>query len=273
MGPYLVFSLANSVLYKYLHKNTPAKVFTPTLGWGSYFYGFAETGRLQYYTGIDVISTVCKKIGLFAKRTYPNIPIEIVCSPSEDVFMNSSFIKNHKEKYNIVYFSPPYYRLELYEGNMQSTTRYDNYEEWLSEYWEKTVKLCHLVLEKNGIMCYILSGYGSEEVRDKKNIGGISEEKFKELTEPNSKSILNFPSNSTVNWSSPKLRSGESMHLSERSVDKVQDSNNKSYNLIKDMNDITKKYFKFIKMYNMYNKNVNSTKHAKTNEKIIIFQK
>jgi hypothetical protein len=146
-----------------------------------------------------------------------------VCSPSEDVFMNSSFVKSHREQYNIVFFSPPYFKLELYEGRMQSTSRYENYHEWLSEYWEKTVQLSHLVLEKNGIMCYILSGYGSGEVRNEKNIG------------------------------------------------QVEGGN--GFNLIKDMNDITKKYFKFVKIYNMYNKNVNSTKHARTNEKIILFQK
>lgn len=223
MSPYLVYSLAISVLYKNLHKDEYAKVFTPTLGWCSYFYGFAETHRLERYTGIDVIPIVCKKTKLFAEKLYPNISTEIICSPSEDVNGGTK----HKGQYNIVFFSPPYFKLELYQGRMQSTERYKSYDEWLSNYWEKTIKLCHFVLRKDGILCYILSGYGSEDVRKDSNIKGGGE--------------------------------------NESSVSE--------YNLIKDMNDITKKYFKFIKMYNMYNKNVNSTKHAKTNEKIIIFKK
>jgi hypothetical protein len=133
----------------------------------------------------------------------------------------------HKGQYNIVFFSPPYFKLEIYQGRMQSTERYKSYDEWLSNYWEKTIKLCHFVLRKDGILCYILSGYGSEDVRKDSKIKG----------------------------------GGENV------------SSDSEYNLIKDMNDITKKYFKFVKMYNMYNKNVNSTKHAKTNEKIIIFKK
>lgn len=238
MNPYLVYSLAKSVLYKNkrFHEffgtkvEGKIKVFTPTLGWGSYFYGFAETGALYSYTGVDVIPSVCKKTFLFAKENYPDVFTQMICSPSEDLLENPNFIKIHRQQYNIVFFSPPYFQLEIYEGKMQSTNRYKTYEEWLLNYWEKTVQLCHLVLEKNGIMCYILSGYGSEKVRDEKFIFGSGD-------------------------ASAKIRPGDSK------------------NLIKDMNNITKKYFTFVKMYNMYNKNVHSTKHAETNEKIILFYK
>ena len=258
MNPYLVYSLAKSVLYKYLFSNFAstsfpqnsfsstlrsekslkfAKVFTPTLGWGSYLYGFAETECLYSYTGIDVIPSVCKKTFQFAKKIYPSVFTQIICCPSEDLLKNSAFIKKHKEQYNIVFFSPPYFKLELYEGKLQSTNRYSNYQDWLLNYWEKTVQLSFLVLEKGGVMCYILSGYGSEDVRKEENFGG------------------------GVNKNSPNFSTLHSVNGSS------------SVNLIKDMNNITKKYFTFVKMYNMYNKNVHSTKHANTNEKIIVFYK
>jgi hypothetical protein len=261
MNPYLVYSLAKSVLYKYLfselkyRKTNLAKVFTPTLGWCSYLYGFAETGMLYSYTGIDVIPSVCKKTFQFAKENYPSVLTQIACCPSEDLFENPSFVKKHKGQYNIVFFSPPYFRLELYEGKMQSTTRYENYQQWLFNYWEKTVQLCHLALENGGIMCYILSGYGSEDVRKKENFGG---ENFGGV------------GNKYLN----KNEERNTFHLNDdftKSV--VKTTKNVPMNLIKDMNDITKKYFTFVKMYNMYNKNVHSTKHAKTDEKIIIFYK
>jgi hypothetical protein len=112
-----------------------------------------------------------------------------------------------------VFFSPPYFRLELYSGGKQSTTRYKSYDEWLSEYWRKTIELCHHVLVPGGKICYILSGYGSENT-------------------------------------------------------------NGTYNLIQDMNNITKDVFGCSpRTLNMYNKDVHVTKHRETDEKIIIFKK
>jgi hypothetical protein len=200
MNPYLVNSLNKSVF-------RAKRVFTPTLGWCSYFYGFAESG-ITHYVGIDIIPSVCKKAEKMAEM-YPQIKTEIICSPSEKV--NPSNITG-KGKFDLVFFSPPYFKLELYEGKMQSTTQYPDYETWLIEYWEKTVELCHKVLEKGGHMCYILSGYGSENTKE-------------------------------------------------------------HYDLITDMNAITKKYFKYRKTLNMMNKNVHVTEHRETAEKIIIFVK
>ena len=102
-----------------------------------------------------------------------------------------------------MFFSPPYYRLELYDSDNQSTHKYKSYESWLINYWEKTVNLCAQVLQDNGKMCYILSGYGS--------------------------------------------------HNTQSFID-----------LITDMNNITKKYFTYLKTLNMQNKNVHVTNHRET---------
>jgi hypothetical protein len=45
------------------------------------------------------------------------------------------------------------------------------------------------------------------------------------------------------------------------------------YDLLKDMNNITKKYFKLKSQQPMYNKDVHVTKHKETAEKIMIFVK
>ena len=89
MNPYLVFSLNKKVL-----KGT--KIFTPTLGWCSYFHGFAESG-ITDYVGIDVIPSVCDTATEFAKQYYPHIKTQIICSPSEKVFTDKKFTKKYKE--------------------------------------------------------------------------------------------------------------------------------------------------------------------------------
>ena len=202
LNPYLIYSLNINLL-------KGKRIFTPTLGWSSYAYGFSESG-IEEYVGTDVIPSVCKKTDKFIKKYYPNVDKNIFCQPSEDLLKNTQFISHYSNHFDVVFFSPPYYRLELYEGKNQSTTRYKTYEEWLSKYWENTVKLCYKVLNKGGKMCYIVSGYGSDAV-------------------------------------------------------------NEQYDLVKDMNEITKKYFTLKYNLPMFNKNVNVTKHKEPSERILVF--
>lgn len=203
MNPYLVYSLNRSIL-----KGT--KIFTPTLGWSSYLIGFLECPEVVEYVGTDVIPDVCKKTKNYAKKY--DADVNILCKPSEKLLESKSFINKYREHFDVVFFSPPYYKLELYDSKNQSTDTYDTYDEWMQKYWEKTIMLSQLLLEKGGKICYIISDYGSTNVKQK-------------------------------------------------------------YDLVKDMNDITKKYFHFISNQSMYNKNVHSTSHRETGERIIIFEK
>ena len=153
LNPYLIYSLNINIL-----KGT--KIFTPTLGWSSYAKGFMESPGVVEYVGTDVIPDVCKKTKQLLKNF--EIKSDIYCKPSEDLYKSKVFLKKYKGHFDVVFFSPPYYRLELYQSDNQSTTRYKDYQDWLTKYWESTIKLCHHVLENDGKMCYILSDYGSK---------------------------------------------------------------------------------------------------------------
>ena len=151
MNPYLVFSL-NKTLLK------GSKIFTPTLGWSSYMYGFLESGITEY-VGVDVIPKVCSVTKALATELYYFKNIKIYCKPSEDLLLDINFLKTYKRHFDTIFFSPPYYRLELYSGGLQSTERYSSYDEWLEKYWENTIKLCHYVGERQCKLCYIISNY------------------------------------------------------------------------------------------------------------------
>jgi hypothetical protein len=116
MNPYLVYSLNQSVLHG-------TRIFTPTLGWCSYCYGFLESPGVVEYVGTDVITSVCKKTAQFANEHYPNKSVNIYNSPSESL-LTPKFIDQYKNHFDVVFFSPPYYRLEMYPGTNQSTTKY-----------------------------------------------------------------------------------------------------------------------------------------------------
>jgi len=203
MNPYFVYSLNQSIF-------KATKIFTPTLGWSSYSFGFLESHYIKEYVGVDVIPSVCKKTAELIECFPKKIKYEIICQPSEDLLKIKRFADTYRNHFDLVFFSPPYYELELYDSANQSTTRYKTYEEWLTGYWEKTIQLCHHVVEKGGKLCYVLSGYGSDK---------------------------------------------------------------QEYDLLHDMNEITKKYFQLKSQQPMLNKDVHVTKHKETNERIMIFTK
>jgi hypothetical protein len=160
MNPYLVYSLCQKILCDKHQKNNSLRVFSPTLGWTSYAYGFMECPMVEEYVATDVIKGVCTKSREFCQQYYPMKKATIYCEPSEELFTNRAFMTKYAGYFDAVFFSPPYYELEMYPGKQQSTNTYKTYDEWLANYWLLTVKLCHHVLKKGGRMCYILSSYG-----------------------------------------------------------------------------------------------------------------
>ena len=150
MNPTIPFSVST-------HMTKPFNVFTPTLGWSSYLYGMMSNPLLKHYVGVDVLKNVCQTTKSIASEN--KIKSNIYCHPSEDLLKSKSFLKTYDDYFDFVFFSPPYYQLEMYEGEQQSTTRYKSYEEWLDGYWRQTMKLCHHVLKDDHRMYYIISGY------------------------------------------------------------------------------------------------------------------
>lgn len=157
MNPYLVYSLNKTLLHG-------TRIFTPTLGWTSYLYGFLECDEVESYVGVDVIHSVCEKSRQFALQY--DKQVSIIESPSENLYKNQNFKKKYKEYFDVVFFSPPYYQLELYRGDNQSTNKYNTLESWLKNYWETTIMLCKHVLAKNGRLCYIISNYDKNETME-----------------------------------------------------------------------------------------------------------
>jgi hypothetical protein len=169
MNPIVPYSLSKLYDYKF-------KVLTPTLGWSSYLLGMLNNEYLDTYIGIDVIKKVCSNTKKIADKH--KIQNDIYCQPSEDLYHNSKFMTKYKSDIDFIFFSPPYYQLELYKGAEQSTSRYKTYEEWLDKYWRTTMKLCYHCLKNNKVMMYIISGYNDKNqyVNLEKDMNGITKE-------------------------------------------------------------------------------------------------
>lgn len=169
MNPIVPYSL--SKLYDY-----DFKVLTPTLGWSSYLLGMVNNEHLNTYVGIDVIKKVCDNTRKICKQNNTNC--DIYCKPSEDLYIDKKFMNKYKSDIDFIFFSPPYYELELYKGGQQSTNRYKTYEEWLEKYWRITMKLCYECLKNNRYMMYIISGYNDKGnyINLEKDMNRISKE-------------------------------------------------------------------------------------------------
>lgn len=150
MNPIIPYTLSRTLDYNF-------KVFTPTLGWSSYLIGMMSNDYLKEYVGVDVIKKVCSNTEKIANNN--NIKNKIYCCPSEDLYHNKSFMKKYSSYFDFIFFSPPYYELELYKGELQSTNQYKTYEEWLDKYWNVTMKMCYSILNDNKYLMYIISGY------------------------------------------------------------------------------------------------------------------
>lgn len=189
MNPYLVYSLNHKVL-------KGSRIFTPTLGWTSYCYGFMECPMVTEYVGTDVIPKVCRRTKQFAQTYYPKKSAEIYCCPSEDLLKNPVFMRRYRGYFDVVFFSPPYYRLELYPGTTQSTSRYNTYEEWLEGYWANTIRLCSHLLAKGGRLCYIVGNYGKEDdqinlIKDLKQIAiDVGNFEYKRMIKMSNKTVV-----------------------------------------------------------------------------------
>jgi len=130
--------------------------------------------------------------------------VNLYCCPSEELDARYNFSDKYKEHFDTVFLSPPYYRLELYPGEDQSTEQYQSYEEWLEKYWEATVALSQRVLQKDGYFVFVIVDFYQDLELGKLMIANDLSRIAGEYFELNQEK--------TIKWSSSKM-----LHANEKS--------------------------------------------------------
>jgi len=148
-------------LLKYTQKyvnNTEVntKVLIPTASWCSPIIA----GRYTKYKEIHILDVqkevlnVCEDLYEYTYNDFFDedlYTLKTFCNPSETM---STVVD---DDYDLIFFCPPYYDLEVYGGSEeQSTTLYKSYEEWLRGYWEETVKESYKVLKEKGVFSFTI---------------------------------------------------------------------------------------------------------------------
>ena len=98
--------------------------------------------------------------------------INLFCQPSETLLTNKDFQK-YKSYFDAILLCPPYYDMEIYKSGEQSVNKWKTYSEWLTGYWEGTMKVCNYSLSPTGTFSFIINNY--------KSLNGIEYDLIKDL--------------------------------------------------------------------------------------------
>jgi len=163
-------STFNPATYKEILKNvfTGETLFAPVMGWNSYQTAFYSSG-FRKFIATDVIPDVVdngrllhqefqqwRSTSLFEKD---DKQVDLYLCPSEQLQSRHQFADRYRDQVDAVLFSPPYYDLEIYDSEDQSFTNFPDYQDWLTGYWEETVKLCREVMRPGARFGFVISNY------------------------------------------------------------------------------------------------------------------
>lgn len=160
-------SVFNPYTYSWILKNVfpnGKKLLSPVMSWCTPVIGVANSDYDEL-VAIDVIPEVIDK----AKDLHEysenmrnpffggdNKKGTFFCCPSEQLDERHNFSEIYCEHFDLVFFSPPYYNLEVYSGGEQSHETFQTYEEWLDGYWRPTVELCYRCLKPGATFSFVI---------------------------------------------------------------------------------------------------------------------
>lgn len=141
--------IAKYIYGKYLKYGD--KVFDYSCGWGARMIA-AWSLNLQYI-GVDPLTA--DNLKTFDKR-YLDGDFDIYKSCSESKIAYNRVRKKYGNV-DMCLSCPPYFTLEKYSDNeKQCYNKFDNYKDWITKYWRKTVKNCYSILKDGGYFVLII---------------------------------------------------------------------------------------------------------------------
>jgi hypothetical protein len=167
-------SIFNPVTYNQILNElfTGETLFAPVMGWNAYQLAFYNS-NFKNFVSTDVIPDVVTNGTLlhdeYIKQsknsflTKEEKNVDLYLCPSEKLDAKHNFVSKYQDKIDAVLFSPPYFDLELYPSDDQSFDSFPNYDDWLKNYWEETVKLCSKVMKKDAKFAFVISNYVNKD--------------------------------------------------------------------------------------------------------------
>lgn len=162
--PYTCKWILERVLAPKCKKRSDLSLFTPCMGWNSYLVAYFNSHIYREYIGTDVIPEVIQKGNeITTYFSCPSKEVHLYLCPSEKLDTRHNFGEKYADYFDVIFFSPPYFTLEIYPGEEQSTKNFPHYKTWLDGYWEQTIKLCKKCLKPSGVLGYVCGDYKDEK--------------------------------------------------------------------------------------------------------------
>lgn len=124
-------------------------VYDPCAGWGDRLSGFLASSA-ESYIGTDTNQH------LFLPY-YRQIQELNVNDKQVDMFLERAEAFEHQTEYDFVMTSPPYYKVEKYDGLWSSHNKYKKFDAWLEKFLFEMLKNSLTNLKKGGTMCINIS--------------------------------------------------------------------------------------------------------------------
>jgi 16S rRNA G966 N2-methylase RsmD len=136
----------------YLHFNA-TNILDFAAGWGDRLIAsLSLQSKNIKYTGVD--PSVCMKniYGNIIKSLAKTNNYKVINAPFEDVKLNG--------KYDFIFSSPPFFKLEVYENTYsQSINKFPSLEKWKELFLYKLIKKCEKHLQTDKYFCIHISEY------------------------------------------------------------------------------------------------------------------
>jgi tRNA1(Val) A37 N6-methylase TrmN6 len=126
-------------------------------GYGGRLLGAATLERS--YTGIDPATK--QHAGLVKMANYLRAKANLINGCAEDV------LPTLRKKFDVVFTSPPYFRLERYSPEpSQSFRKYPSYEDWIHGFLRPSIENSHRLLKRDGFLILNVANISTHNVAD-----------------------------------------------------------------------------------------------------------
>lgn len=171
---------------KDVYDHTPI-IFDPSAGWGARALAAVACGYL--YTGTDPLTAD------YINRYFNHLGVLVEKCGSEE------YLPTLDQNIDLVCACPPYFTLERYsDDESQSYNKYPEFREWLTYYWDPTVKNCRKYLDYNGKFVLIVKDWYKNYNLKNEMVGVLLNNGFRQIEE--------FQYNTMTNHLSGKRKSG-----------------------------------------------------------------
>ncbi len=162
-------TIAKFIYDRYCPEN--GKVLDPCAGYGGRLVGCIASNKNIFYHGIDpvgetavgnsrIASFFSKQYDVFMGRVY-NYRFRFDQECAEEV------MPNIKERYDLVFTSPPYHSQEIYSDNIsQSSSKHKEYENWLRNFLYVIVDESKRILKDDGKLVLNVKNLQKKKIAD-----------------------------------------------------------------------------------------------------------